>query len=92
MKQFKHPQYPQATLARSTLPSNVRLYKYAKEHIGETFDIVEVVPCSYTQESVPCKDNPNCPGLIRLDRPPFNHSCDCYSWMGRSIFDFEGDK
>lgn len=92
MKQFKHPQYPQATLARVSLPNAVRWYKYVKDHIGETFDIVEVIPCSFIRESTPCEDNPNCPGLILLDRPPFNLSYECYSWMGRSIFDFEGDK
>ncbi len=90
MKHFTHPQVRQAMLARCTLPESNRLYNYVRTSLGQVFNIVKVEDCTVKKanSSYKCGSDPNCPGRILLDRPPFNEESRCYCWQDPSIFDF----
>jgi hypothetical protein len=60
--------------------------------IGQEYEILEVTDCSGKRARAPirCKNGGpiECPGRVRLDRPPFADIAECYSWGAVCIFDF----
>jgi hypothetical protein len=76
------------------------LFGYVRTHndlfgdakLGTIYNIVEVTTCSGKEANslYPCRGGgpKECPGYMLLDGPPFNISPRCYSWAGKSIFDF----
>ncbi len=87
MRHFTHPKNPQVVLKRLSPIGNV-----TSDMIGQVYEIVEISNiCQGKKKGVAgCshRGDPNCPGEIRLDRPPFGEAISCYSWSGKSIFDF----
>ncbi len=90
MRHFTHPQGRQVMLARCSIPEGNRLYNYVRTSLRQVFNIIKVEDCSAKKasSSFKCAADPNCPGKILLDRPPFNEEPRCYCWQDPSIFDF----
>ncbi len=69
---------------------------FNKLPLGTTFNIVGVKDCSGKRARDKCRCEhggpSDCPGYVLLDKPPFNQDYECYSWGGKSIFDFFMDQ
>lgn len=86
MRHFTHPKNPRVVLRRVCPQTYI-----TSDMIGQIYEIVELVKCTGKRGGVEgCihSGDPNCPGYIRLDRAPFDGEPQCYSWSGKSIFDF----
>lgn len=90
MKHFTHSQSPYGSVRVKD-----RLYflpDRAKGTSGQVYEIIEINNgCGGKREGrkgcVRGGDQ-NCPGRIKLDRPPFDRECECWSYGGESIFEF----
>jgi len=94
MKTFTHVGKNHAYLARPELAIGHQ-DKYMK-YKGEVYEIIEVEACSGRRtpwSKARCRSggDPDCPGKVKLDRPPFNMETNCWCWQDKSIFDFYTD-
>ncbi len=93
MKIFKHPVGNRVIFARYVLGSHEKEFKDIP--FGEVFRIVEIDPSCGQVGPNGCGRSGGvngCPGRVLLDKEPFNRICQCYSWLGKSIFDYIAEK
>ncbi len=86
MRTFSHPK-EYVILAR-----RLRAEDFNEVPLGTVFNIVEIGNCTGKAakgHSRCINGGPaDCPGRVKLDKPPFDKEGRCYSWGGKSIFDY----